>query len=112
MPLTDEVEHHAASYLGIIGWMVALWGCRTIYQTIFNINALCPYCMIVWTATIPLFWYTTLRNTQYLKLKKDALLAKVVAFSKKHHADILLVWYLAIIGVIANHFWYYWKTIL
>ena len=37
MPVTDEVEIHAANYLGIIGWMVALWGCRTIYQTIFNI---------------------------------------------------------------------------
>lgn len=37
MPLTREVEGHAVAYLGIIGWMVALWGCRTIYQTIFNI---------------------------------------------------------------------------
>src|SRR5690606_12385273 len=37
MPLPDEVEQYASTYLGIIGWMVALWGCRTIYQTIFNI---------------------------------------------------------------------------
>lgn len=37
MPLTDEVAGHATTYMGIIGWLVALWGCRTIYQTIFNI---------------------------------------------------------------------------
>lgn len=37
MSLTPSVESFAATYLSIIGWMVALWGCRTIYQTILNI---------------------------------------------------------------------------
>ena len=32
------------------------------YETIFRIHALCPYCMVVWTVTIPMFWYTTLYN--------------------------------------------------
>ncbi|MCE3252764.1 MAG: multidrug transporter [Cellvibrio sp.] len=37
MSLSAEVEQHARIYLSIIGWMVALWGCRVIYQTILNI---------------------------------------------------------------------------
>ncbi|HSC67570.1 MAG TPA: MATE family efflux transporter, partial [Cellvibrio sp.] len=37
MSLSVEVEQHARTYLSIIGWMVALWGCRVIYQTILNI---------------------------------------------------------------------------
>lgn len=37
MSLSQEVEQHARTYLSIIGWMVALWGCRVIYQTILNI---------------------------------------------------------------------------
>lgn len=37
MSLSAEVEHHARTYLSIIGWMVALWGCRVIYQTVLNI---------------------------------------------------------------------------
>lgn len=37
MSLSGEVEQHARTYLSIIGWMVALWGCRVIYQTILNI---------------------------------------------------------------------------
>lgn len=37
MSLSAEVELHARTYLSIIGWMVALWGCRVIYQTILNI---------------------------------------------------------------------------
>lgn len=37
MSLSAEIEQHARTYLSIIGWMVALWGCRVIYQTILNI---------------------------------------------------------------------------
>ncbi|WP_049629234.1 MATE family efflux transporter [Cellvibrio sp. pealriver] len=37
MSLSSEVEQHARTYLSVIGWMVALWGCRVIYQTILNI---------------------------------------------------------------------------
>jgi len=37
MSLSPAVEGYAITYLGIIGWMVALWGCRTVYQTILNI---------------------------------------------------------------------------
>ncbi len=37
MSLSPDVEAYARTYLSIIGWMVALWGCRVIYQTILNI---------------------------------------------------------------------------
>lgn len=37
MSLSSAVEQHAHTYLSIIGWMVALWGCRVIYQTVLNI---------------------------------------------------------------------------
>src|SRR5690606_14965103 len=37
MSLSPDVSAHAQTYLSLIGWMVALWGCRVIYQTILNI---------------------------------------------------------------------------
>ncbi len=37
MPLSSTVEGHAVTYLGIIGWMVAIWGLRASYQTILNV---------------------------------------------------------------------------
>ncbi len=37
MPLSDAIETHAVTYLGIIGWMVAIWGLRASYQTILNV---------------------------------------------------------------------------
>ncbi|MCU1571737.1 MAG: hypothetical protein JWR33_2478 [Naasia sp.] len=31
-------------------------------QAVFAIGMLCPYCMLVWLVTIPLFWYATVNN--------------------------------------------------
>src|SRR3546814_955690 len=33
-----------------------------MFQSLYRIYPLCPYCMVVWAVTIPLFWYTTLHN--------------------------------------------------
>lgn len=77
------------------------------YETIFRINALCPFCMVVWAVTIPIFLYTTLYNLRqgHIKLKRGG------GFLQRHHGDILLAWYLIIVAVIVQHFWYYWKTL-
>lgn len=39
-----------------IHWLVA--------QSLYEIRALCPYCMVVWVVTIPIFIYTTLHNLE------------------------------------------------
>lgn len=82
------------------------------YQTIFNIGALCPFCMVVWSVMIPLFLYTTLYNLREGHIKTSGKWTKVSTFAQKHHGDILLTWYLIIISVIMHHFWYYWSTLI
>ncbi len=82
------------------------------YQSLFTIGALCPFCMVVWAIMIPMFWYTTLYNIQAGNIKLSGKLAAVGTFAQKYHADILLVWYLIIIGLILNRFWYYWSTLI
>jgi uncharacterized membrane protein len=89
--------------VGFVHWL--------IFQTIYRIGALCPYCMVVWTVTIPIFWYTLLYNLQQGYIKTPNWLEGVVSFARNHHADVLLVWYLAIIGVITYEFWYYWSSL-
>lgn len=32
------------------------------YSSIYTLNALCPYCMVVWAVMIPTFWTVTNRN--------------------------------------------------
>lgn len=38
-------------------FIIWLWS-----QALYEINALCPYCMVVWAMVIPMFLYTTARN--------------------------------------------------
>ncbi len=83
-----------------------------MFQSIYNIGALCPYCMVVWSVTIPIFWYVTLYNLREKNIRSPKAFKGICAFVQKHHGDILLVWFLIIIGTILEHFWYYWKTVL
>ena len=82
------------------------------FESIYRINALCVYCMIVWVVTIAMFWYTLLYNVRHSYLPTPRALQRAVAFSQKHHLDILVAWYILFILAIATHFWYYWKTVL
>lgn len=36
--------------------------CWLIYQSVFELGTLCPWCVVVWSVTIPLFWAVTLYN--------------------------------------------------
>jgi uncharacterized membrane protein len=90
----------------VFGMLFIFW---LQYQSIYRIGALCPYCMVVWSMMIPLFWYVSLYNFREGHIK---IPAKLNNFLQKHHGDILIVWYLVIAGLILNHFWYYWSTVL
>lgn len=83
-----------------------------MYQSIFSIGALCPYCMIVWAVTIPIFWYTLLYNLREKHITVQGRWKTISGFAAENHANILIFWYLAIILVILVEFWYYWSTLL
>ena len=90
--------------VGLVHWL--------FFETVYRIHALCPYCMVVWSVTIPLFLYTTLYNIRTGVIKVPAKLKGLAAFIGKHHGDVLLLWFLIIAGLILNHFWYFWKTVI
>jgi uncharacterized membrane protein len=86
--------------VGFVHWL--------FYQSVYNLNALCPFCMVVWVVTITMFWYVTLYNIQkgHIKLKGAAL--KAAGFAQRHHLDILVLWFVTIFALILKHFWYYY----
>jgi uncharacterized membrane protein len=43
-----------AGALAFVIWLIA--------QSVFDLGTLCPWCMLVWSVTIPLFWIVTARN--------------------------------------------------
>ncbi len=89
----------------VLGLVFIHW---LFYQSVFVIEALCPYCMIVWAVTIPIFLYTTVYNIREGHLKAPQWLAKLLKF----HLSILYLWYALIIGTILIKFWYYWSTLI
>lgn len=47
------------------GWLFAMW---LMTQSLYDIKALCIYCMVVWAMVIPLFWITL---TTFIKTYSD-----------------------------------------
>lgn len=83
-----------------------------MYQSIFVIGKLCPYCMVVWSIMLPIFFYTTLYNLRVSNIKVAGKLKQFSGFVQRHHGDILILWYLLIIGTILVRFWDYWQTLI
>ena len=93
----------------IFGILFVSW---LIWQSLYDIGALCLYCMAVWTITWPIFWYTTLYNLRKKHIPTPKKLKAAVAFAQRHHADILIAWYVLVIALIIENFWYYWSTLI
>lgn len=74
-----------------------------IFQSLYEIGALCPYCMVVWAVTIAVFWYTTLHNLHKGPEVKAAI---------RYHSVVLVVWYAAITVAVLQAFWSYWTTLV
>ncbi|KAF0956876.1 vitamin K epoxide reductase family protein [Rhodococcus sp. T7] len=81
-----------------------------IVQSLYVIGALCPYCMVVWAVTMPIFWYVTLRNLHHGTLARPVPAAVVTASG--NHVLPLTVWVLGVAGLVAYRFWSYWSTLL
>lgn len=78
------------------------------FQSVYHIQALCPYCMAVWVITITSFWYITLYNTREGHLPVPRQLIGISDFARRHHFEILFSWLLIIAVLILQHFWYFY----
>lgn len=81
------------------------------FESLYRIGGLCIFCMIVWAVMIPMFWYTSLYILDKGLIKVPVRLKSPYAFVRRHHVDVLIVWYLIIIVLIIKRFWYYWSTL-
>lgn len=86
--------------LVLVGWLV--------FQSLYRIGALCPYCMIVWAVVWPIAWYVTLRNAHVGVLGHSAKDSSIVAIGREWHAVVLLLPYVAVLVAILIRFWSFW----
>lgn len=87
-----------------LGVAFAYW---LLFESMYRIRALCPWCLTVDVALTTIWWYVTLWsfNSGFIKVPKR--LESAWNFIKRHHADILVAWFLVVIALILHHFWYY-----
>ncbi|PWK65104.1 putative membrane protein [Streptomyces sp. CG 926] len=78
-----------------------------IFQSLYRIGALCPYCMVVWTVMIPVFWYTTLHVAG-----RRAPSARWLRGATAYHGVVLTAWYLLVVVLITERFWLYWSSLV
>lgn len=83
-----------------------------IYQSLYVIGALCPYCLLVWAVTIPIFLYVTLRNLREHGVVLFRPVQRVAAAAASYHSLILTAWYAVILLAILTRFWEYWVTLV
>lgn len=90
----------------------AMFVCWLIYQSLYRIGALCPYCMVVWAVVLPMFWYVTMRNTARGVLGASIARSRATRVLGDSHALVLVLVLLLIVGLVGEQFWFYWSTLL
>ena len=86
--------------LAFVGWLV--------FQSLYRIGALCPYCMAVWAVVWPIAWYVTLRNLRAGALGRWGVESPVVGRIQEWHALVLLLPYTAVMVAVLVRFWSFW----
>jgi uncharacterized membrane protein len=76
------------------------------YETLYDIGALCPYCMVVWSVTIPLFAVVAPIALQPLAGNR------VARFLYNWRWPLVVLWFVAAFLEILVRFWYYWSTLI
>jgi uncharacterized membrane protein len=77
-----------------------------IFQSLYRIGALCPYCMGVWAVTIPLLVVVASIAMQPLQSNPVARVLYTWRWS------LVALWFTALILMILMRFWDYWSTLI
>jgi uncharacterized membrane protein len=87
-----------------LGVAFAYW---LLWQSVYRIRALCPWCLSVDVAITTIFWYLSMFIFYNGYLRVPMQLREAGRFIKRHHVDVLVLWFLVVTALILHHFWYY-----
>ncbi len=83
---------------GFVHWL--------IFQSLYRIGALCPYCMVVWAVTIPLL--VVVASIAVQPSEANTVLRAVHSW----RWSLVALWFTALVLLILVRFWDYWSTLL
>ena len=79
------------------------------YSSIYSIQKLCIYCMIVWLVTVPIFWTTLSYNLREKNFKINGSLGKFLA---ENPGKLIALHYILVVAVILFHFSDYFYSLI
>ncbi len=86
---------------GFVHWL--------IFQSLYRIGALCPYCMVVWVATISLLVVvTSIAFGPFGENRGGAVTRELYRW----RWSLAALWFTAVFLLILVRFWDYWSTLL
>lgn len=77
-----------------------------IFQSLYRIGALCPYCMVVWSVTIPLL---VMVSSIALRPLAGSPVARGLY---EWRWPLVTLWFTAVLLMILVRFWDYWSTLI
>ena len=80
-----------------------------IYESLYSIGALCPYCMVVWAVTITLLVVVASIACRPALQHRRGGVAWVLY---QWRWSIAALWFTAVVLLIMARFWDYWSTLL
>lgn len=106
----------AAARVELPGWIWAGLGVGSvlgvslvhwlIFQSLYRIGALCPYCMVVWACVMPIF---------VIAIDRAVLTGSGNQFFhsiRQWRWSLLTLWYVAVAILALARFWDYWSSLL
>lgn len=92
-----------------LGLVFVVW---LFVQSLYRINALCPYCMLVWAVVIPTFWAITAHNAQRGTLGQRLRRTRCSQFLYDYQPVLITSTFVMAASLIAERFWDYWSTLV
>jgi uncharacterized membrane protein len=82
------------------------------YISIYKIGVGCPWCIVVWTVTIPMFVAVTAHNALAGSFGPRAAENTIVRVLAKENIALSVLWMLIIFACIVVQFWAYFSTLI
>jgi len=83
-----------------VAWLVS--------QSLYSIGALCPWCMVVWSCTIPIFWMVTAENARRGRLSRSGEPGVIAGTVVSLRWLLVVATYLVIAGLIFVRWMDFW----
>lgn len=91
----------------LLGFAFVQW---LIWQSLYSIGALCPWCMVVWTVTAPIVVWVTAANLAAGRMPAPETWQPTLKALASLRSYVLAGWYLVVLGLIFLRWQDFWMS--